>query len=76
MENFFSQLGLSGQKEALMLRWTGDTSRCEENYMKVNVEISGEQSRKRYILHDVQFKTLDCQLRHCSLMKLSKSILI
>ncbi|XP_037813637.1 uncharacterized protein LOC119604840 [Lucilia sericata] len=52
-QNLFNQLGLTGKQEPLELRWTGDTTRSENNSVKINIEISGSKSDNRFTLYDV-----------------------
>ncbi|XP_055543529.1 uncharacterized protein LOC129729072 [Wyeomyia smithii] len=55
MENEIAkELGVSGTVQPLCLRWTGNTSRVEENSRVVTVSISGLGSQRRFQMSNVR----------------------
>ena len=52
-QSLYNQLGLVGKKEPLELRWTGDTIRSEDDSVKTNMEVSGDQRDDKFTLYDV-----------------------
>ncbi|XP_073821661.1 uncharacterized protein [Musca autumnalis] len=53
-KEFFNKLGIKGKKEPLELRWTGNTTRSEDDSVKINIEVSGVKGDSRFMLHDVR----------------------
>lgn len=54
-EDLLNQLGISGTKQPLCLKWTGDTRLTEEDSRKVDLKISGVgSSSKIYPLSGVR----------------------
>ncbi|XP_073835837.1 uncharacterized protein [Musca autumnalis] len=53
-KEFFNKLGIKGKKEPLELRWTGNTTRSEDDSVKINIEVSGVKGNSRFMLHDVR----------------------
>ncbi|XP_055922260.1 uncharacterized protein LOC129953275 [Eupeodes corollae] len=51
--SIFETLGLSGVSEPLCLRWTGDTTRVEENSIRTSIEISNKTSKAKHTMHGV-----------------------
>ncbi|XP_055585344.1 uncharacterized protein LOC129738178 [Uranotaenia lowii] len=47
-EGLVKQLEVSGIHQPLCLHWTGNTSRLEQNSMKVDLDISGKSQQKRF----------------------------
>lgn len=52
-QSLFEKLGLTGKDEPLELRWTGDTTRYEQNSIKMNMEVSNINNNIRFALYDV-----------------------
>ena len=53
-QSLYIKLGLSGEKAPSELRWTGDTTRCENNSFKMNIEVSYANNNSRFTLYDVR----------------------
>ncbi|XP_075167653.1 uncharacterized protein LOC142239764 [Haematobia irritans] len=49
---FYNQLGLKGESEPLELKWTGNTTRSEDDSVRLNVEVSGVNGSK-YVIYNV-----------------------
>ncbi|XP_065365528.1 uncharacterized protein LOC135958553 [Calliphora vicina] len=52
-QSLFDKLGLTGKQEPLELRWTGDTTRSENDSVKINIEVSSIKNDSRFTLYDV-----------------------
>ncbi|XP_036347068.1 uncharacterized protein LOC118756408 [Rhagoletis pomonella] len=50
----FDQLGVKGERGPLCLRWTGNTTRVEENSEKASLEISSPTSSQKYMLKNIR----------------------
>ncbi|XP_065355454.1 uncharacterized protein LOC135949918 [Calliphora vicina] len=52
-QSLFDKLGLTGKQEPLELRWTSDTTRSENDSVKINIEVSSIKNDSRFSLYDV-----------------------
>ncbi|XP_017472746.1 PREDICTED: uncharacterized protein LOC108363754 [Rhagoletis zephyria] len=53
-KNIFDQLGIKGEHGPLCLRWTGNTTRVEENSERASIEISSMTSNQKYTLKNAR----------------------
>ncbi|XP_036347976.1 uncharacterized protein LOC118757366 [Rhagoletis pomonella] len=52
-KRILDELGLEGERDPLCLRWTGNTTRIEENSVRAAIEISSATSGQKYILKNI-----------------------
>ncbi|XP_037828693.1 uncharacterized protein LOC119616432 [Lucilia sericata] len=52
-KSIFEELGLQGKSEPLCLRWTGDTTRTEDDSVKATITISSVTNNKQFKLNAV-----------------------
>lgn len=70
-QDLANYLNLTGTPEALCLKWTDNTTKTEENSLRVSLEINGSFSRTRFVItaRTVQSLDLPTQTVHGSEIK-------
>ncbi|XP_053968527.1 uncharacterized protein LOC128869954 [Anastrepha ludens] len=71
-KRIFDELGLKGEQDPLCLRWTGNTTRVEENSVRAAIEISSVTNWQKYTLkniHTVDDLNLPAQSINASAME-------